>query len=50
MTLILPNYELPSRMTVAIQCLQIYQEEKNKQKKAYEGSTCVSTSDTWTSI
>ncbi|KAH0712669.1 hypothetical protein KY289_008628 [Solanum tuberosum] len=30
MTLILPNYELPSRITGARQCLQIYQEEKNK--------------------
>ncbi|KAH0725483.1 hypothetical protein KY284_001348 [Solanum tuberosum] len=33
MTLILPNYELPSRITVARQCLQIYQEEKNKLKR-----------------
>ncbi|KAL3363169.1 hypothetical protein AABB24_012459 [Solanum stoloniferum] len=50
MTLILPNYELPSRITVARQCLQIYQEEKNKLKRLIKDQRVCLTSDTWTSI
>ncbi|KAH0782042.1 hypothetical protein KY290_001640 [Solanum tuberosum] len=41
-SLILPNYELPSRITVARQCLKIYQEEKQKLKrlvKDHKGET-----------
>ncbi|KAM3304103.1 zinc finger BED domain-containing protein RICESLEEPER 2-like [Capsicum chacoense] len=33
MSLILPNYDLPSRITVARQCLRIYQDEKQKLKR-----------------
>ncbi|KAH0648098.1 hypothetical protein KY285_033346 [Solanum tuberosum] len=34
---ILSNYELPSRITVARQCLKIYQEEKQKLKRLVKG-------------
>lgn len=50
MTLILPNYELPSCITVARQCLQIYQEEKKTLKRLIKDQHVCLTSDTWTSI
>ncbi|KAM3358893.1 hypothetical protein P3S68_021826 [Capsicum galapagoense] len=37
MSLILPNCDLPSRITVARQCLRIYQEEKQKFKRIIKG-------------
>ncbi|KAH0781586.1 hypothetical protein KY290_001184 [Solanum tuberosum] len=49
-SLILPNYELPSRITVARQCLKIYQEEKQKLKRLVKGQRVCITSDTWTSL
>lgn len=50
MSLILPNYNLPSRITVARQCLRIYQEEKPKLKRVIKGHRICITSDTWTSL
>ncbi|XP_070048899.1 zinc finger BED domain-containing protein RICESLEEPER 2-like [Nicotiana tomentosiformis] len=35
----LPNFELPSRVTVARDCLKIYQEEKEKLKNTYQEPT-----------
>ncbi|KAM3220921.1 hypothetical protein P3L10_020189 [Capsicum annuum] len=49
-SLILPNYDLPSRFTVARQCLRIYQEEKQKLKRLIKGQRVCITSDTWTSL
>lgn len=49
MRLILHNYELLSRITVVRQCLQIYQEEKNKLKRFIRDQHVCLTSDTWTS-
>ncbi|KAM3378794.1 hypothetical protein P3S68_011207 [Capsicum galapagoense] len=47
MLLILPNYDLPSRITVARQCLRIYQEEKQKLKRLIKGQRVCITSDTY---
>lgn len=46
----LPNFELPSRVTVARHCLKIYQEEKEKLKKLVKNQRICITSDTWTSL
>ncbi|KAH0725157.1 hypothetical protein KY284_001022 [Solanum tuberosum] len=46
----LPNFELPSRVTVARHCLKIYQEEKEKLKKFVKNQHICITSDTWTSL
>ncbi|KAH0766902.1 hypothetical protein KY285_002773 [Solanum tuberosum] len=46
----LPNFELPSRVTVARHCLKIYQEEKEKLKKLVKNQHICITSDTWTSL
>lgn len=50
MSLILPNFELPSHIMVARQCLSIYQEEKQKLKRLIKGQHICITSDTWTSL
>nr|XP_016463601.1 PREDICTED: zinc finger BED domain-containing protein RICESLEEPER 3-like [Nicotiana tabacum] len=42
----LPNFELPSRVTVARDCLKIYQEEKEKLKKLIKNQHVYLTSDT----
>ncbi|KAH0675339.1 hypothetical protein KY285_023140 [Solanum tuberosum] len=46
----LPNFELPSRVTVARHCLKIYQEEKEKLKILVKNQHICITSDTWTSL
>ncbi|KAH0749059.1 hypothetical protein KY290_028291 [Solanum tuberosum] len=46
----LPNFELPSWVTVARHCLKIYQEEKEKLKKLVKNQHICITSDTWTSL
>ncbi|KAH0670555.1 hypothetical protein KY290_025971 [Solanum tuberosum] len=45
-----PNFEVPSRVTVARHCLRIYQEEKEKLKELIKNQRICLTSDTWTSI
>ncbi|KAH0681794.1 hypothetical protein KY289_019546 [Solanum tuberosum] len=45
-----PNFEVPSRVTVARHCLRIYQEEKEKLKELIKNQRVCLTSDTWTSI
>ncbi|XP_019232938.1 PREDICTED: zinc finger BED domain-containing protein DAYSLEEPER-like [Nicotiana attenuata] len=46
----LPNFELPSRVTVARHCLRIYHEEKAKIKNLIKNQRVCLTSDTWTSL
>jgi len=46
----LPNFELPSRVTVARHCLRIYHEEKEKLKNLIKNQRVCLTSDTWTSL
>ncbi|KAH0778511.1 hypothetical protein KY290_004938 [Solanum tuberosum] len=45
-----PNFDVPSRVTVARHCLRIYQEEKEKLKELIKNQRVCLTSDTWTSI
>jgi len=50
MSIVVPNFELPSRLTIARQCLKIYHEEKEKLKKHIQNQHVCLTSDTWTSL
>ncbi|XP_060210333.1 zinc finger BED domain-containing protein DAYSLEEPER-like [Lycium barbarum] len=50
MTKTLPNFKLPSRVTIARHCLRIYQEEKDKLKYLIKDQRVCLTSDTWTSL
>nr|KAJ0212011.1 hypothetical protein LSAT_V11C400185890 [Lactuca sativa] len=45
-----PLFKLPSRWTVARDCLQIYKEEMYKLKDVLKNQTVSITTDTWTSI
>uniref|UniRef100_A0A0A9CM89 hAT-like transposase RNase-H fold domain-containing protein n=1 Tax=Arundo donax TaxID=35708 RepID=A0A0A9CM89_ARUDO len=45
-----PRFDLPSRTTVARDCLKIYIEEKARLKKSMKGHRICLTTDTWVSI
>ena len=45
-----PRFTIPSRVTIAKDCMKIYEEEKDKLKEMMKGRRVCLTTDTWTSI
>lgn len=45
-----PRFVVPSRWTIARDCMQLYEEEKTKLKLKLKGQRLCLTTDTWTSI
>ncbi|KAL0345731.1 UNVERIFIED_CONTAM: putative AC9 transposase [Sesamum radiatum] len=45
-----PSFEVPSRHTVARDCMKIFIEEKRKLKKLFKSERVCLTTDTWTSL